>query len=71
MAGPMSRAMLTIEELRAIALPRSCLSSTIWMRNAWRPGMSKALISPCITLRAMISWMLMTLAMVRAASASD
>ncbi len=46
MAGPTSRAVCTIEELSAIALPRSFRSSTISITNAWRAGMSRALMKP-------------------------
>ena len=70
-AGPMSRAPLTIEELMAMALARSPRSSTIWTRKDWRPGMSKALIRPWNTMRAMISPRVITLASVKAASARD
>ena len=58
--GPMRRAMLTMEELMAMALPRSRLSSTMWTMNDWRPGMSNALMRPCMTLRTsskgMVTW---------------
>ena len=53
--GPTRRAILTMEEFSAMALPRSCLSSTISTRKAWRPGMSKALMVPCSALSQMIS----------------
>ena len=71
MAGPISRAPLAIEELMAMALPRSLRSSTICTRKDWRPGMSKALINPWKAVRAMISRRVMTCARVSAARASD
>jgi hypothetical protein len=49
--GPTSRAMFTIDELMAMAFDRSRRSSTICTMKAWRPGMSNALMMPCITLR--------------------
>ena len=52
--GPISRATLTMDELIAMAFDRSPRSSTICTMNAWRPGMSKALMMPCMTLRARI-----------------
>ena len=57
--GPISRAMFTIDELMAMALPRSARSSTICTMNDCRPGMSKALMMPCMTLSARIQWMVM------------
>ncbi len=44
--GPTSLAALTIDELSAIAFGRSSRLSTISIRNAWRAGMSTALMSP-------------------------
>ena len=67
----MSRAMLTMEELMAMALPRSARSSTICTRKAWRPGMSKALMMPCITLSASTQRMVMRRGSVSAASSRD
>ena len=55
----------------AIAFERSRRSSTIFTMNAWRPGISKALTMPCITLRAKIQWMAMWCERVSAASAKD
>ena len=49
--GPRSRAPLTIEELRAMALGRSARSSTISTTKACRAGMSNALITPCRSCR--------------------
>ncbi len=71
MAGPISRAPLAIEELMAMALPRSVRSSTIRTRKDWRAGMSKALMKPCTTASAMISPKVMMCASVSAAKASD
>ena len=48
--GPTSRAMFTMDELMAMALERSLRSSTMVTMKAWRPGISKALMMPCITL---------------------
>ncbi len=70
-AGPISRAPLTIDELIAMALPRSFLSSTIWMRNDCRAGISNALMSPWNTASAITSPSVMTCASVSAAIASD
>jgi hypothetical protein len=50
--GPTSRAMLTMDELIAIAFERSRRSSTICTMKDWRPGISNALMMPCMTLRA-------------------
>ena len=47
--------MFTMEELMAMAFPKSWRSSTMYTMNDWRPGMSSALMSPCNTLSAMIS----------------
>ena len=69
--GPIKRARFTMDELMAIAFPRSARSPTICTMNACRPGMSKALIMPCITLRARINPMVMCPESVSAASASD
>ena len=44
--GPSRRAPLTIDELSAMALGRSSRASTISTTNAWRAGVSKALMSP-------------------------
>ncbi len=52
MAGPSSRAALTIDELSAMALGRSSRSSTIWTTIDCRAGMSKALMRPWKTLSA-------------------
>ena len=68
--GPISRATFTIDELMAMALPRSARSSTICTMKDCRPGMSKALMMPCITLRARIQWMVMWPENVSAASAA-
>ena len=48
--GPTSRAALNMDEFKAIALPRSFLSSISVMTNAWRPGMSNAFTMPWNTL---------------------
>ena len=69
--GPMSRAMFTIDELMAMALPRSRRSSTICTRKAWRPGMSNALMTPCIALSTRIQWIVTRPESVSAARASD
>jgi len=69
--GPTRRAMFTIEELMAIALARSRLSSTICTMNDWRPGMSNALMMPCMTLRPRTHAMVMWPVSVRAARARD
>src|ERR1035437_6999443 len=45
MAGPTTRAALNVAELSEMALMRSSLL-VIWITSAWRPGMSKALITP-------------------------
>jgi hypothetical protein len=45
---------LNREELRAMALPRSSLLSSMSGRKACRPGMSKAFTQPMKTLRAMM-----------------
>ncbi len=65
-AGPSRRAPLTIEELMAMALPRSRRSSTICTRKAWRAGMSKALTRPCTAMSTVISARLITPASVSA-----
>ena len=57
--GPIRRAMFTIDELMAMALPRSARSSTICTMNDWRPGISKALMMPCSTLKPRIQGMVM------------
>jgi hypothetical protein len=44
--GPTSRAPFTIDEFRAMALPKSSRLDTISVRNAWRPVMSKVLTTP-------------------------
>src|SRR5665647_2686146 len=44
MAGPTTRAALNTAELSEMALIRSSLL-VIWITSAWRPGMSKALIT--------------------------
>ena len=44
-AGPTMRAMLKLAEFRATALPMSS-RPTISTANAWRVGMSTALVSP-------------------------
>jgi len=49
--------MLTMEELMAMALPRSARSSTICTMKDWRPGMSNALMMPWVTLRNRIKGM--------------
>ena len=69
--GPISRATFTMDELMAMALPRSRLSSTICTMKDWRPGISNALMMPCITLKASNSGMVIRCERVRAASASD
>ncbi len=63
--------MLTIDELMAMALPRSRRSSTICTRKAWRPGMSKALMSPWHELSASTQGIVMRPESVSAARASD
>src|ERR1022692_818334 len=45
MAGPTTRAALNTAELSEMALIRSS-RLVIWITSAWRPGMSKALITP-------------------------
>ena len=47
--GPMIRLPLTIDEFSAIAFGRSARSSTISTTNAWRAGVSNALMTPCTT----------------------
>ena len=47
--GPMMRLAFTIDELSAIAFGRSSRSSIICTTNAWRAGVSNALITPCTT----------------------
>ncbi len=69
--GPSSRAALTIEELRAIALPRSSLFSMSATRNAWRPGMSNAFTTPWTTFNTRIASMEMRPLSVSTASAND
>ena len=69
--GPINRATLTMDELIAMALPRSARSPTISIMKAWRPGMSKALTTPCMTLRNRISPIVMCPENVSAASRSD
>src|SRR5665647_385894 len=54
MEGPMSRAPFTMEELRAIAFPKSSLFSTISTTKDWRIGMSNALTMPRTRLRRII-----------------
>jgi len=49
----------TMDELMAMAFDRSRLSSTICTMKAWRPGMSKALMMPCMTLSASTQVMVM------------
>ena len=44
-AGPTTRAALNTAEFSEMALMRSSLL-VIWITSAWRPGMSKALITP-------------------------
>ena len=68
--GPISRATFTIDELMAMAFCRSRLSSTILTMKDCRPGISKALMQPCITLRTSKSGMVMWPESVSAASAS-
>ncbi len=69
--GPSSRATLTIDELSAIALGRSALSSISSLRNACRPGMSNALTIPWTTLSARIHSTVMCPLSASAASAND
>ncbi len=69
--GPTSRAMFTMDELMAMALLRSARSPTICTMKDWRPGMSKALMRPCMMLRARIQWIVIRPENVNAASASD
>jgi len=69
--GPMSRATFTMDELIAMALPRSARSSTICTMNDWRPGMSNALMTPCRTLSVKIHGTLMRWENVSPASAND
>ena len=69
--GPTSRATFTIDELIAMALPRSPRSSTISTMNACRPGMSNALTMPCMTLKHQNHGIVMWPESVSAASASD
>ena len=54
-AGPMSRAKFTMDELSAIAFGRYSILSTIWYTNDCLAGTSKALIMPSTTLNANIS----------------
>jgi len=69
--GPTSRAMLTMDELMAMAFDRSRRSSTICTMNDWRPGMSNALMMPCITLSESTQATVMWCESVSPASASD
>ena len=69
--GPINRAMFTIDELIAIALPRSARSPTISTMNDCRPGMSNALTMPCITLKVRINGIVMCPENVSAASRND
>ena len=69
--GPMRRATFTMEELMAMAFRKSRLSSTICTMKDWRPGISKALMQPCITLSTSSRGMVMWPERVSAASASD
>ena len=69
--GPSSRATLTIDELSAIALGRSALSSISSLRNACRPGMSNALTIPCATLSPRIHATVLCPLRASAASAND
>ena len=69
--GPISRAVLTIDELMAMALERSPRSSTIFTMNDCRPGISNALITPCIALSASTSAIVMRCESVSHASKSD
>ena len=55
MAGPISRAKFTIDELRAIAFGKSFLSSTISVTIDCLAGTSNALMVPSTTLHASIS----------------
>ena len=71
MAGPISRAPLASDELRAMALPRSSRSSTICPTKICRRGASNALTRPWNTARARISPRVTTRARVRAARTSD
>ena len=50
--GPTRRAALNMDELSAMALPRSRLSSISVTTNACRPGMSNAFTIPWNTLTA-------------------
>ncbi len=69
--GPMRRATFTMEELMAMAFCRSRLSSTIMTMKDWRPGISKALMQPCMTLSVSSRGMVMWPESVNAARVSD
>ena len=71
MLGPTRRAALNIDEFRAMALPRSRLSSMSSTTNAWRTGRSKALTMPEQTLTMISQRMEMVLDRVRAASTNE
>ena len=45
-AGPTIRLPLTMDEFSAMAFGKSARSSTICTTNAWRAGVSNALITP-------------------------
>ena len=55
MDGPMMRLPFTIDEFSAMAFGRSARSSTISTTNAWRAGVSKALMTPCTICRTRIA----------------
>ncbi len=71
MVGPIMRAPLNMEELSAMALARSFLSSTISTMNDCRAGMSTALTRPWNILRAMMCQISITPVTVSIARVSD
>ncbi len=71
MEGPRIRLAFTIEELSAMALGRSARSSIMVTTNAWRAGVSNALITPWHTWRPSTMGTVMMPASARTASASD
>ena len=69
--GPSIRLRFTIMELSAIALGRSAGSSSISTTNAWRAGVSNALMTPWNSCSRMIWVMVMMPGIASNASASD